>query len=229
MKNLNRTNNLIGRKFGRLTVIGIDDRGTRKTYWVCQCDCGNIKSARSDSLQCGAIKSCGCMKKEQDRVNLTANHIHKQSGTRIYEIWQGLKGRCNNIHDTRYDRYGGRGIFVCEEWEHDFEAFYKWALSNGYKDSLTIDRIDNDGNYCPENCRWATVKEQCNNRETTIKITIGNATKSLSEWCEIFELDYSTTIQKYHRNGFISIDELFNSKGQYRGNQQTADTVERRE
>ena len=219
MKNINRTHNLIGQRFGRLEVIGLDDRNSRKTYWVCQCDCGGIKSARSDSLLSGAIKSCGCMKKEQDRINLTAFHSHKQSGTRIYHIWQGMKKRCENIHDARYDRYGGRGIKVCEEWKESFQAFYDWALKNGYDESLTIDRIDNDGCYCPENCRWATTKEQCDNRSTTIKITIGNATKSLVEWCKIFDVDYTSTVQKFHRNGFNSIDELFCSKGKYRGNQ----------
>lgn len=213
MKNLNRTHNLIGERFGKLVVIGLDDRGTKKTYWVCQCDCGGIKSARSDSLISGAVKSCGCLKKQQDKINLTANHSHKQSGTRLYKIWQNMKKRCSNIHDTRYERYGGRGISVCNEWKNSFQNFYDWAMDNGYDDSLTIDRINNDGNYCPENCRWATIKEQCENRSTTIKITIGNATKSLIEWCKIFEIEYGATLSRYHRNKFISIDDLFNSKG----------------
>lgn len=213
MKNLNRIIDLAGKKFSRLTVIGLDDKPIRRAYWICQCDCGNIKSVRSDSLQNGAIRSCGCLKKEQDRINLTANHSHKQSGTRLYSIWVGLKGRCNNIHDAHYHRYGGRGITVCEEWNNNFEKFYEWAMNNGYSDNLTIDRIDNDGSYAPENCRWANIKEQCNNRETTIKITIGNATKSLTEWCEIFKIDFKAAVNRYHRNGFISVDELFNSKG----------------
>lgn len=213
MKNLSRTHNLIGQKFGRLTVIGLDDRGTRKTYWVCQCDCGRMKSARSDGLLCGAIKSCGCMKKEQDRINLTSNHSHKQSGKRIYHIWQGIKGRCYNSNDTRYHRYGGRGISMCDDWKNSFQNFYDWAMSSGYEENLTIDRIDNDGNYCPSNCRWATIKEQCDNRSTTIKITIGNVTKSLIEWCKVFEIEYPAAVNRYRRNEFISIDDLFNSKG----------------
>lgn len=211
MKNINRVHDLTGQKFGRLTVIGLDTgKNTRKTFWICQCECGNITSVRSDSIQKGTIKSCGCLKKEQDRINLTANHSHKQSGTRIYGIWQNMKSRCYNEHNTRYHRYGGRGIKVCDEWENDFSAFYSWALKNGYDEHLTIDRIDNDGDYHPDNCRWSTREEQSNNRSTNINITIGNETKSLIEWCNIFKLDYKCIHARYERNGFISIDELFN-------------------
>ena len=211
MKNLNRVHNLTGQKFGKLTVIGLDEKQqTRKTYWICECECGNITSARSDSLLCGAIISCGCMKKKQDRINLTANHSHKQSKTRLYCIWQGMKQRCNNIHDAKYCNYGGRGITVCEEWNNSFLPFFEWAKGNGYADNLTIDRIDTNGNYCPENCRWASTEEQNNNRTTNIKITIGNTTKTLKQWCDIFCLNYSTIEARYKANGFISIDELFN-------------------
>lgn len=203
-------NDLTGMRFGRLTAVGIDERGGRRVYYNCLCDCGNFKSVRSDSLLSGAIKSCGCLKQEQDRVNLTAAHTHKQSKTRLYEIWQGIKKRCYNPHDARYERYGGRGITVCDEWKNDFPAFMKWAKENGYDEALTIDRIDNDKGYFPENCRWSNQKEQARNRASNIKITIGNATKTLTEWCEIFELDYKAVVARYHRNGFIGIDELFN-------------------
>ena len=121
-----------------------------------------------------------------------------------------MKGRCYNSHDPRYDRWGGRGIKVCDEWKESFEAFYSWALSSGYNDDLTIDRIDNDGDYTPENCRWATQKEQSRNRSTNINFTIGNSTRTLTEWCEIFNLDFKTVNARYQRNGFIGIDELFN-------------------
>lgn len=210
MKNVKR--DLTGQKFRRLLVIGIDDRNTRKTYYYCQCDCGNVKSIRSDGLLSGAVQSCGCMKREQDRTNLTANHKHKMSHTRPYEIWQGMKKRCYNPHDVRYDRYGGRGITVCDEWREDFSAFYKWALENGYADNLTIDRIDNDKGYSPDNCRWADAETQCRNRSSNINITIGNATKSLKEWCKIFELDYGTIEARYQRNRFKGIDDLFNPR-----------------
>lgn len=203
-------NDLTGKKYGRLTVLGVDDREGRKTYYCCQCDCGNIKIVRSDSLTAGTIRSCGCLKKEQDQINLTANHSHKMSGTRIYQIWQGIKDRCYNPHNTRFNYYGGRGITVCEAWINDFSAFYEWSIKNGYSKELTIDRINNDKGYSPDNCRWANQKQQSRNRNSNIKITIGNATKTLTEWCEIFELDYKTIYARYSRNGFASIDDLFN-------------------
>ena len=210
MKNLNRCNDLTGRKFGRLTVIGLDDsRKTRKTYWICQCECGGIKSARSDSLLCGAIKSCGCMKKEQDKVNL-GRTTHGQHMTRLYHIWQGMKARCYNKNNSHYHRYGGRGLEICEEWRENFEAFYEWAINNGYTEELTIERINNDGNYEPSNCTWSTNQEQSNNRSTCIKITIGNATKTLTEWCEIFEVDYSLIHSRYIRKPDQTLEELFN-------------------
>ena len=203
-------NDLTGKKFGKLEVIGVHDTGSRKTYYVCQCDCGNVKVVRADSLISGATKSCGCIKKEQDKINLSANHKHKMSGTRIYETWQDMKRRCYNKQNARYDRYGGRGITVCDEWLNNFQSFYDWAISNGYSDDLTIDRIDNDGNYEPSNCRWSTAKEQCNNRGSNINITIGNATKSLMCWCEIFNVDYKKVYARYKRNGYEGIDRLFN-------------------
>lgn len=202
---------LTGQRFGRLTVIGIDDKSTKKTYWICQCDCGTVKSVRADILKAGLTVSCGCKKREQDKINLTTHHSHLQSGTRLYQIWQGAKKRCYDLNDTRYSNYGGRGIKMCDEWKDDFTRFYEWAIQNGYSDELTIDRVNVDGNYEPNNCRWIDNKAQSNNRTTNIKITIGNATKTLTEWCEIFEVDYKKIHARYQRNGFIGINELFNS------------------
>lgn len=217
MKNKSKIHDLTGQRFGRLTVIGLKETDTRKTYWVCQCDCGNVKEARSDSLLAGSIRSCGCMKREQDKKNLVnpsmikaAEAGFKRGNTRLYTIWQNMRGRCNNINDPRYHRYGGRGIKVCTDWDNDFIAFHTWAINNGYAEGLTLDRIDNDGNYSPENCRWATQKQQARNRATNINITIGNSTRTLTEWCEIFNVDYKNVLQRYNRNGFIGIDDLFN-------------------
>ena len=210
MKDKSKGHDLTGQKFGLLTVIGLAETDTRKTYWVCKCDCGNMKTVRSDSLLCGAIKSCGCIKRKQDEVNLTKNHRHKMSGTRIYSEWQGMKGRCYNKGSARYADWGGRGIEVCEQWRNSFESFYTWAMANGYQDNLTIDRIDNNGNYCPENCRWVGQQEQCRNRRSNINITIGNSTRTLMEWCEIFQVDYTNVNARYHRNKNATIDYLFN-------------------
>ena len=221
MKSKIKTKDLTGRKFGRLTVLGIDEtnENTRRTYWFCQCECGNFKSVRSDSLQNGSIKSCGCLKREQDVINLDSHRYDIPAvGTRLYRIWTGIKSRCDDKNNPRYSDYGGRGIVLCDEWKNDFHSFYEWACSNGYKDDLTIDRINNDGNYCPKNCRWVDNKIQSLNRRSNIKITIGNTTKTLTEWCEIFDLDSKTVFARLQRNEDISLDELFSMR-KYRGNQ----------
>lgn len=213
MKNLNRVHDLTGQKFGRLTVIGLDDsKQTRKTYWICQCDCGNIKSIRSDALLMHRTVSCGCWHNEVSSKNVRRNHTHKQSGTRLYKIWQGMKGRCSNPTNTSYKNYGGRGITVCEEWQNSFERFYEWACNNGYSDDLTIDRANNNKGYSPDNCRWRTSKDQCRNRRSNVVLRIGNTAKSLIEWCEIFNLDYQLVSARYHRmidNGDVLLDDLF--------------------
>lgn len=123
-----------------------------------------------------------------------------------------MKGRCYNPNDPVYKNWGGRGIEVCDEWRNDFACFYKWAVENGYKEDLTIDRINNDGNYTPKNCRWASPKQQARNRRSNINITIGNTTKTLTEWCELFDLPYKTVNARYKRminTGQISLDKLF--------------------
>ena len=202
---------LTGQKFGKMTVLGRDtDRQSKRTYWMCQCECGTIKSCRADSLKEGSIVSCGCKKRAQDKTNLTKHHTHKQSGTRLYYSWQDMKKRCYNEGNSRYANYGGRGIKVCDEWKDNFTAFYQWAIDNGYSEKKTIDRINVDGDYEPSNCRWADAKTQCNNRTSNIKITIGNSTRTLTEWCEIFNVDYKKINARYRRNGFASIDDLFN-------------------
>lgn len=185
-------NDLMGQKFGRLMVIKMAPRTQKKTFWECECECGNRVTVRSDGLVTGNTKSCGCYKSESDARNVSRNHKHKQAGTRLYAIWRSMISRCCNENVECYPRYGGRGIKVCSDWQKYFVKFMEWAHANGYNDTLTIDRIDNDGDYKPSNCRWISRQEQCNNRRSNVMITIDSETKSLMEWCKIFGLEYHT-------------------------------------
>lgn len=145
-----------GDRFGRLTVIRkLTNQEGGRTKYECHCDCGNIKIVIGTYLKVGYVKSCGCLKTD----SISQSHtIHGMEGTRMYRIWRNIKSRCLNKKSTQYKWYGARGITICEEWM-SFEPFMKWAFANGYKNNLTIDREDNDGNYCPENCHWISQSE----------------------------------------------------------------------
>lgn len=178
---------LTGRKFAYLTVLERDLSKKNGTYWICMCDCGNIKSVRSDHLRKNLVKSCGC---HNSKISSKNNSTHHDSKTRLYNIWCSMKGRCNNSNNDAYSNYGGRGIKVCDEWNDSFESFKEWANSSGYTDKLTIDRIDNDGNYCPENCKWSTYSEQANNRRSSNIIYIGLSKGTLSQWLKIYSMSH---------------------------------------
>ena len=142
-----RFNDLTGRRFGKLVVLErAEDDINRNRMWLCQCDCGNRKIIGGRHLTSGRTKSCGC--DQHTHCNLR----HGQRHTRLYTTWSDMKYRCDNPHATGFENYGGRGIAMCDEWR-DFENFYDWAMNNGYRDDLTIDRINNDGDYTPDNCR----------------------------------------------------------------------------
>ncbi|HEX3016407.1 MAG TPA: hypothetical protein VHP31_00940 [Caproicibacter sp.] len=175
--------NLLGKTFGRLTVISRasnDKRG--KARWLCKCKCGGRKIILADSLISGRTKSCGCYRKETAPKNNPAKH--GMSRTRLWTIWCGMKSRCNYRQNIAFANYGGRGIKVCDEWAKDFSRFMDWALQNGYADNLTIDRINCDGNYEPSNCKWSTYEEQENNRRDTVYLTIHGQKLPVSEWAQ---------------------------------------------
>lgn len=149
--------------------------------WLCQCDCG--KQVKLSATDLKRNKSCGCWKSQRMvQLNKERSFIEPEY-RRLNNIWHGILSRCYDSQNISFCRYGAKGIKVCEEW-HEFDNFKKWAINNNYVDNLTIDRIDNKGNYCPENCRWVTMKDQCNNRKTNCLITAFGETLNIKQWSE---------------------------------------------
>ena len=194
---------LTGERFGILIVIGVSRRvksGKRERYyWKCKCDCGRIKEVRTDCLTRGLVRSCGCLKKEQNGINLTKFHRHKLSHTKLWDTYYSMKSRCYDPADKRYKDYGGRGIKVCGEWESSFDEFANWAISHGFDKNLQIDRIDNNGDYSPENCRWVTQKENCRNRRSNVLIEYNGKMITLVEFSEIMNIPYKIAYSKYRK------------------------------
>lgn len=182
---------LIGQRFGRLTVVGlsgvIHEKGNLRV-WRCLCDCGNSVDRTTSKLRSGNTKSCGCLRADTARQNGVASGKHFGCKTRLYTIWRDMKARCENPKHVFFQRYGARGVTVCSEWEHDFSAFRQWALNNGYRDALRLDRTNNDGGYSPSNCRWVTQKEQCRNKGTNVRY----GGKTVGEWAELTGLKAAT-------------------------------------
>jgi hypothetical protein len=206
---------LTGKRFGRLVVLGLDhveDKNNRKRkFWTCKCDCGSEKVIRTDALTGGGTTSCGCFARERAAELLTS---HGEADTRLYRIWHDMKERCSNSKMKTCSRYKARGIKVCDEWKNSYERFSFWAKNNGYEDHLSIDRIDNNGNYCPENCRWVTNKQNSRNRECNIIVEYKGNSITLSEASELTNIKYETLRVRYHKGDrgeylFRTIDERF--------------------
>ena len=182
---------LIGQSFSHLFVlnyVGSDNNG--HALWNCKCECGKEKVIPAHKLMQGEVKSCGCMHRK---------YSHGLTNTRLYHIWRTTKARCLDKNAQKYSSYGGRGISICDEWKDNFQAFYEWAMANGYDDDLTIDRIDANGNYEPSNCRWATSKEQANNRRTNRYIEFEGVVHTISEWSDITGITKSALYHRFSR------------------------------
>lgn len=200
---------LTGMRFGRWTVLekvlkeNIPN-ACHDSAWVCLCECGTKKIVRGVTLLNGQSQSCGCLQKEQLSKRASKHHGF---GTRLYTIWNSMRQRCNNPRCHAYKNYGGRGIGICHEWD-DYVAFKDWAILNGYDESAprgeyTLDRKDVNGDYCPDNCRWANVREQSNNKRNTLVVEHGGEIHSLSEWADILGIKYCTLWKRYKRGASI--------------------------
>jgi hypothetical protein len=187
---------LTGQKFGRWLVIK-RYQTIPKTKYLCRCECGTERLVAHGDLRNGKSRSCGCLKRD---LTIARNTTHGDSHhERLWRIWNNMKNRCSNPNIDTFHRYGGRGIKVCDEWEQSYESFREWSLSNGYTDNLSIDRIDNDGNYEPNNCRWVTSKIQSRNTVRNNRYSIENETRTLIEWCELHSINYRTVKSRLSR------------------------------
>lgn len=200
--------NIIGQRFGKLLVVQKIDNEQKRTKYRCICDCGNTVVVDGYNLRHGIANPCVCTQKYQSGIN-NGTYKHGSSQTRLYGIWQGMLNRCRNPKVNRFDSYGGRGIAVCDEWQ-EFAAFQSWSLANGYNDSLSIDRIDVNGNYCPSNCRWADNQTQANNRTTNHILDFNGESHNIAEWSIITGINKGT-IQSRLRRGWSVAQALSES------------------
>lgn len=195
---MGRKYNLVGNKYNMLTVLS--DSGERAKdgaiLWKCICECGTTLNVRTQSLTVHNQKSCGCIKSESIKQ---AHTTHGMNETRLYRIWDGMKQRVYNPNAPMYKYYGGKGVVICKEW-HGFQGFRKWAESNGYKDNLTIDRIDVNGNYEPGNCRWVTQRRQSRNTTKTRWVTFKGKKMSMKDASELAGIKYYVLQGRIYRN-----------------------------
>lgn len=202
---MTRPIDLTNRRFGRLVVLKrVENTRFNKTQWLCKCDCGKEIIAIGGNLIQKKQFSCGCQRRQEASIRAYNRRTHEMSDTRLYRIWHGIKTRCYKKNDPNYKHYGSRGIEMCDEWKNDFMPFYNWAMKNGYEPNAkrgitTIDRIDVNGNYCPENCRWITLSEQGNNKTTSRYMVVNGVKHTISEWSKITGIEKSTLKDRANR------------------------------
>lgn len=190
-----RRSRLIGHRFSKLVVVSFSHSSGGVLHWMCKCDCGGEKVVSGGSLSSGMTKSCGCLA-------VGGRHTHGMSGSQMYKAWAAMKDRCQNKNNTHYSDYGGRGISVCERWSESFQAF---ADDMGQRPAgMTIERIDNNAGYCKENCKWATRKEQQNNRRANRMVEINGETRTFAQWCEHYRIRRSTASKRID-NGYSDV------------------------
>lgn len=188
---------MTGKRYGMLEVIGrAPRRGKQGTFWECKCDCGNTTIVSSSGLKRGT-RSCGCLK---GIVSKQRSTTHGMTKSKLYYCWSNVKQRCCCETNKAFKNYGGRGIKMCEDWKNSFESFARWAASAGYKEGLTIERIDVNGDYCPENCKWISLSDQATNRRSNIVVDYNGESHCLSEWCEMYDVDYYLVYNRMHKN-----------------------------
>ena len=198
---------MTGYKTGLITVLERAGSAQGQSTWLCKCACGKTFIQYGGILRKGSVKSCGHLRNSKiERQKIAYKTIaktkHGASCDRLYFMWASMKGRCYTKSNPSYHNYGGRGIVVCNEWKNDFSAFRQWAIENGYDENAprgecTLDRIDNNGNYEPSNCRWITMLEQCKNRRRAVLITYNGETHSTKEWANITGLPQHTIYERY--------------------------------
>lgn len=191
--------NLAGKRFGRLIVVERADTLNGHVRWRCKCDCGKERIVYGSSLKSGNTTSCGCYKTENAKRLYSGA---RQKDTRLYAVWNGIKQRCLNENNHAFHNYGGRGIKICDEWASNYESFYNWAVRSGYQKGLQIDRIDNNGDYCEDNCRFVRADIQANNKRNVVLHTINGESKSLPQWCREYNQPYSLVRQRVYKLGW---------------------------
>lgn len=192
---MGKLKDITGHTFGRLTPLyKLHNHYGQGAYWLCMCECGNLTEVRGTMLRNGNTKSCGCLNHEPTTTK------HNKCNTKLYRVYYGIKQRCYNKKYHQYQDYGGRGVKICDEWLNDFETFYNWAMNNNYREGLTIDRIDVNGDYEPDNCRWSDRKTQAQNRRNNIYLTYEGKTQTMKQWAEELGINYNTIKSRHYKS-----------------------------